>query len=104
MPPSAVIVSGVELGDLLAHMDTSTTPPVLPPSERSKSDCHLSTFMALSPQCRLNIQAGTTWGRPGWRGGARSSSTKGRSSSWWSPPATMPPPPPGQRKKDLYAA
>ena len=49
MPPGSVIVSGVESGDQLAQTDTSIAPHVLPPSDRSKSDCHLSTFVALSP-------------------------------------------------------
>ena len=49
MPPGSVIVSGVESGDQLAHTDTSTAPHILPPSDRSMSDCHLSSFVALSP-------------------------------------------------------
>ena len=62
MPAGSIIVSGVESGDPLAHMDTSTAPHVLPPSDRAKSDCHLSTFVALFPEYRLNIQAGTALG------------------------------------------
>ena len=62
MPLGSVIVSGVESGDLLAHTDTSTAPHVLPPSDWSKLDYHLSTFVALSPQYRLSIQAGTALG------------------------------------------
>ena len=50
MPPCSVIVFGVESGDQLAHTDTSSAPHILPPSHRSKSDCHLSPFVALSPQ------------------------------------------------------
>ena len=46
-----------------AHSDTSTAPPPSPrPSDGSKSDCHLSTFVALSPQYRLSSQAGMALG------------------------------------------
>ena len=62
MPPGSVIVSGVESSNELAHTDTSTASHILPPSDRSKADCHLSTFVALSPQYRLSIQAGTALG------------------------------------------
>ena len=62
MPSGSVIASGVESSDLLAHTDTSTAPHVLPASDRSKLECHLSTFVALSPQYRLGIQAGTALG------------------------------------------
>ena len=62
MPPGSVIVSDVESGDQLAHMDTSTAPHVLPLSDRSKSECHLSTFVAPSPHYRLCIQAGMALG------------------------------------------
>ena len=43
---------------------TPTPPPTptLSPSDRAKSDRHLSTFVALSPQYRLNNQAGTAVG------------------------------------------
>ena len=62
MPPGSLIVSGVESGDQLVHTDTSTAPHMLPTSDRSKADCHLSTFVALSPQYRLSIPAGTAFG------------------------------------------
>ena len=63
MSPGSVILSSVESGDHVAHMDTSNPPPpVLPPSDRSKLDCHLSTFVALSPRYRLRIEAGTALG------------------------------------------
>ena len=55
MPPGSVIVSGVESGDQLAHTDTSTAPHILLLSDTSKSDCHLSPFVALSPRYRLCI-------------------------------------------------
>ena len=48
-PPGSAIVYGMESGDELVLTDTSTTPHILPPSDRSKWDCHLSTFVALSP-------------------------------------------------------
>ena len=50
MPPGSVIVSGVVSGDPLAHTDTSTAPHVLPLFDWAKPDCHLCTFVALSPQ------------------------------------------------------
>ena len=62
MPPGSVIVSDVESGDQLAHTDTSTAPHVVPLSDRSKWDFHLSTLVALSPQYRLCIQVGTALG------------------------------------------
>ena len=54
MPPRSVLVSRMESGDQLAHTDTSTAPNI-PPSDQSKSDTHLSTFVALYPQYRLCI-------------------------------------------------
>ena len=57
--PCSVIVSGAESGDHLPHMDVSTAPDMPPPPDRHPSSCHISTFVALSPQYRLNIQAGT---------------------------------------------
>ena len=62
MAPGYVIVSGVESDDQLAHTDTSTAPHVLPTSDRSTSDSHLSTFVALSPKYRVCLQAGTALG------------------------------------------
>ena len=62
MHPGSVIVSGEDFGDQLAHTDTSTDPHVLPPSERAPADSHPSTFVALSPKYRLNIQAVTPLG------------------------------------------
>ena len=49
MLPGSVIVCGVEFGDHVAHTDTSTAPHVLPATVQSKSDYHLSTFVAVSP-------------------------------------------------------
>ena len=41
----------------------SPPPPTCPPPpDRHPSSCHISTFVALSPQYRLNIQAGTALG------------------------------------------
>ena len=62
MRPSSVILSGVESGDQLAHTDTSTTPHVFHLSNRSKSDCRLSTFVAHSPKYRPNNPAGRALG------------------------------------------
>ena len=61
--PCSVIVSGAESGDQLLHTDVSTAPDMLPPPDRHPSNCHISTFVALSPQYRLNIQAGTALGK-----------------------------------------
>ena len=72
MPPGSLIVSTVQCGDQVAHTDSSTTPHVPPPSERSKSEYHVSIFMALSPKYRLGIEVGTALGE------ASSFSTKGR--------------------------
>ena len=48
--PCSVIVSGAQSGDQLPHMDVSTAPDMLPPLDRHPSSCHISTFVALSPQ------------------------------------------------------
>ena len=56
--PCSIIVSG----DHLPHTDVSTAPDVLPPPHRYPSSCHISTFVALSPQYRINVLAGTAQG------------------------------------------
>ena len=48
-PPGSVIVSGVESGGERAHMDTSSALHYLQTSDRSKSDCQLSTFVVPPP-------------------------------------------------------
>ena len=58
----SIIVSGAESGEQLPHTDVSTAPDVLPPPNRYPSSCHISTFVALSPQYRNNVQAGTALG------------------------------------------
>ena len=96
--PCSIIVSGAESGDKLPHTDVSTTADMLPTLDRHPSSCQISTFVALSPQYRLNIVAGTAMGRPRRRGGTRSSSNRGRSSSWSALPGTTGSPlPPGNR-------
>ena len=60
--PCSVMVSGAASGDQLPHTDVSTAPDMLPLLDRHPSSCHISTFVALSPQYRLNIQAGTALG------------------------------------------
>ena len=60
--PCSVIVSGVESGDQLPHTDVSTAPDMLPAPDRNPSSCHISTFVALSPQYRINVRAGTALG------------------------------------------
>ena len=60
--PCSIIVSGAESGDQLPHTDVLTAPDVLPPPDRYPSSCHILTFVALSPQYRINVQAGTALG------------------------------------------
>ena len=62
--PCLVIVSGAQSGDQLRHTDVSTAPDMLPPPppQGHPSSCHISTFVALSRQYRLNMQAGTALG------------------------------------------
>ena len=96
MPPSFVIVSGVESGDQVAHRDTSTPPP--PPPPRPTGQSRAPTFPPLwptPPNTTCPFKQERPWGRPRWRCGTRASLTKGRFSSWSAPPATMvfhPPP------------
>ena len=58
----SVIVSAAESGDQLPHTDVSTAPDMLPPLDRHPSTCHISTFVALSSQYLINVQAGTALG------------------------------------------
>ena len=60
--PCSIIMLGAESGDQLPHTDVSTTPNLLPPRDRNPSSCHISTFVALSPRYRINVQAGTALG------------------------------------------
>ena len=60
--PCSIIVSGAESGDQLPHTDVSTAPDIVPPPDRYTSSCHISTFVAPSPQHRINVQAGTALG------------------------------------------
>ena len=57
-----IIVSGSDSGDHLPHTDVSTAPDMLPLRDRNPSSCHISTFVALPPQYRINVQAGTALG------------------------------------------
>ena len=57
--PCSVLVSGAEWGDHLPQTDVSTAPDMLPPRDRNPLSCHISTFVALSPQYRINVRAGT---------------------------------------------
>ena len=60
--PSSVIVSAAESGDQLPNTDVSTAPDMLPARDLTPSGCHIATFVALSPQYRINVQAGTALG------------------------------------------
>ena len=60
--PCSVIVSGAESGEELRHTDVFTAPDMLPPLDRHPSSCHISTFVALSPKYRINVQVGTALG------------------------------------------
>ena len=60
--PCSIIVSGAQSGDQLPHTDVSTAPDMLPPRDRNPSSCDISTFVALSPQYLIKVQAGTALG------------------------------------------
>ena len=64
MRPGSAIVSGVEFGDQTVMTDTSPAPPVLAPSDKSKSDYHLWTFVARSAKYRLAFWRKRCSGRP----------------------------------------
>ena len=60
--PCSIILSGAESGDQLPHTDVSTALDMLPPRDRDPLSCHISTFVALSPQYCINVQTGRALG------------------------------------------
>ena len=65
MTPGSVIVASVGSGPQLPHTDVATHPDVLPPSDREVGDCHLSSFLCLSEDYQVAVQAGTALGEAG---------------------------------------
>ena len=65
MTPGTVIVASVESGAQLPHSDVATHPEVLLRDSRDISGCHLSSFLCLSKDYQVAVQAGTALGEPG---------------------------------------
>ena len=63
--PGSVIVASVGSRAELPHSDVATHPEVLPPGSREISVCHLSSFLCLSEDYQVGLQAGTDPGRRG---------------------------------------
>ena len=63
--PGSVIVASVGSGPQLPHSDVATHPEVLPPNSRDISGCHLSSFLCLSEDYQVAVQAGTALGEAG---------------------------------------
>ena len=62
MTPGSVIVASVGSGAQVPHSDDATHPEVLPPNSRDISGCHLSSFLCLSEDYQVAVQAGTALG------------------------------------------
>ena len=62
MTPGSVIVASVGSGPQLPHTDVATHPEVLPPHDRDVGGCHLSSFLCLSEDYQVGVQAGTARG------------------------------------------
>ena len=60
--PGSVIVGSVGIGPQLPHTDVATHPEVLPPNSRDISGCHLTSFLCLSEDYQVAVQAGTAVG------------------------------------------
>ena len=66
MRPGSVIVASVGSGAQLPHSDLATHPEVPPPlASRDISGCHLSSFLYLSEDYQVAVQAGTALGEAG---------------------------------------
>ena len=65
MTPGSVIVASVGSGVHLPHTDVATHPKVLPPDDTDIPGCHLSTFLCLSEDYQVAVQAGTALGEAG---------------------------------------
>ena len=68
MTPGSVIVASIGIGPQLPHTDVATHPEVLPPYHKDISGCHLSSFLCLSEEYKVRLQAATGLGGGG--GGA----------------------------------
>ena len=65
MTPGSVIVASVGSGPQLPHTDVATNPKVIPPDNRDISRCHLSSFLCLSEEYQVAVQAGRALGDAG---------------------------------------
>ena len=65
MTPASVIVASVGIGAQLPHTDVATHPEVLPPDDKDIAACHLSSFLRLSEDYQVAMQAGTALGEAG---------------------------------------
>ena len=65
MTPGSVIVASVGSGPQLPHSDFATQPEVLAPNSNDISGCHLSSFLCLSEDYKVAVQAGTALGEAG---------------------------------------
>ena len=63
--PGSVIVASVGSGPQLPHTDVATHPEVLPPHDEEVGGCHLSSFLCLSEDYQVAVQAGTALGEAG---------------------------------------
>ena len=96
--PCSIIVLGAESGDQLPDTDVSPAPDVLPPPDRYPRAATSRPSWPSPPSTASTSRRERHWGRPRRRGGARSSSNRGRSlSSSALPGTTGSPPPPGKR-------
>ena len=62
MMPGSVIVASVGSGLQLPHTDIATHREALSPYGRDISGCHLSSFLCLSEEYQVRVQAGTALG------------------------------------------
>ena len=59
MTPGSVIVASAGSGPQLPHTNIATHPQVQPPCGRGISGCHMSSFLCLSEEYQVRVQAGT---------------------------------------------
>ena len=65
MTPGSVIVASVGSGAQLPHTYVANHPEVLHPDNCDSSGCHLSSFLCLSEDYQVAVQAGTAPGHAG---------------------------------------
>ena len=63
--PGSVILASVGSGVQLPHTDVATHPEVPPPDNRDIPRCHLSSFLCVSEDYQVAVQAGTALGVAG---------------------------------------